>query len=240
MGFFDFLKRNKNVSEFPRAVPASASFPSPVSDPVSKLPGIPDLTTAASPSVASDEGPVAPWASETMPESPLVAMARIISGDDPVVVEGLRLLLEDESAFAASYTAWYQRVMDDDMSDSETERQRFLFTQWLIYNHEEGLNYGSYMDHKQQPESMLWDLQYVADRLDYPLRLRELPISENDGRSWEKQLEVVHTYISKHGYELVPLYDQWAGFHLFLTPEGGFSELYELGREVDFDFSYPF
>lgn len=76
-------------------------------------------------------------------------------------------------------------------------------------------NYGSYMDRKQQPEYVLDILQEVANVLGYSLRLLELPISENDGRPWEEHLEILNNYISDQGYELIPLYDQWTGFHLF-------------------------
>lgn len=218
MGFFDFLKRNKTASDFPTAAPASAAFPAPVSD--QELPPIEPAPDAS--------------------ESPLLAMARIVTGDDAVAVDGLRSFFEDESAFADANPAWYRDFTDDDMSVSETERQRLVFTRWLIDNHQERLYYGSYMDRKQQPEYMLDSLQWAADRLGYPLRLKDVPISEDDGRSWEEQLEIVDTYVSEQGYELVPLYDQWAGFYLFLAPQGGFNELYKLGRTVGFDFTYPF
>ncbi len=214
MGFFDFLKRNKSTPEFPTTAPASASSPPPVPSP---------------PESAPDAS-----------HYPLAEMARIVTGNDPVAVDGLRLFLEDESAFAAAHPAWYQRVMEDDMSVSETERLHFIFTRWLVDNYEDGLHYGSYMDRKQQPEYVLDILQEVANVLGYSLRLLELPISENDGRPWEEHLEILNNYISDQGYELVPLYDQWTGFHLFLAPQGGFNELYRLGRKVNFDFTYPF
>ncbi|MFT3942985.1 MAG: hypothetical protein QM705_04075 [Ancrocorticia sp.] len=223
MGFFDFLKRNKNISEFPVAAPAAASFPSPTS---SQAPGgsqqVPDTVNPA------------------LSESPLVAMARIVTGDDHVVVDELKLFLEDEQAFAAAHPAWYERFTDDDWTDSETERQHFAFTRWLISNHEEVLNYGAHMDRKEQPDILLWDLQDVADKLGFPLRLRELPISDDNGLHWEEQLKIVNRYVSEQGYELVPLYDQGEGFYLFLTRKGGFEALYKLGREVGFNFVYSF
>lgn len=241
MGFFDFLKRNKNVSEFPTAPPASASSPSPVSDSVSKLPEVPDLTTTPSPLVVRDQGLKPPRAPEpSVPELPLVAMARIVTGDDPMAVDGLRLFLEDEEAFAAAHPAWYLRVTADDMSVTDLERLYFIFTKWLIYNDEEGFSYGSYMDKKQQPEALLSILQEVADKLGYPLHLGDLSISWKDGRSWEEHFWALDEHISAQGYELIPLYDQWWGVHLFLTPRGGRDELYTLGRKVDFDFTYPF
>ncbi len=223
MGFFGFLKRQKSTPEFPAAAPASASFPPPTSR---QAPGssqrVPDT---AHPAVC---------------ESPLVAMARIVTGDDSVVVDELRLFLEDEQAFAAAHPAWYERFTDDDMTDSETERQHFVFTRWLISNYEEVLNYGAHMDRKEQPDIMLWDLQDVANKLGFPLRLRELPINNDDGLHWEEQLKIVDSYVSDQGYELVPLYDQGEGFYLFLTPKGGFEALYKLGREVNFNFVYTF
>lgn len=218
MGFLNFLKRNKKTSDFPTAAPASASFPAPVS---------------AQPSPPHEPAPDAS-------ESPLLAMARIVTGDDEVAVDGLRAFFEDESAFADANPAWYEDFTDDDMSVSETDRRRLVFTRWLIDNRQERLYYGSYMDRKQQPEYMLDSLQWAADRLGYPLRLKDVPISEDDGHPWEEQLEMVNSYVSEQGYELVPLYDEWAGYYLFLTPPGGFNQLSKLGHAVGFTFNYPF
>ena len=62
MGFFDFLKRNKSTPEFPTTAPASASSPPPVPSP---------------PESAPDAS-----------HYPLAEMARFVTGNDPVAVDG--------------------------------------------------------------------------------------------------------------------------------------------------------
>lgn len=73
-----------------------------------------------------------------------------------------------------------------------------------------------------------------------PLVAMDRIVNEDDRRPWEEQLEIVATYISEQGYELVPFDDQGNGFHLVLTPQDGFNELNKLGRKLNFDFSYSF
>lgn len=212
MGFFDFFKR-KDAPKAPPPEPAVEPEPAP--DPRSLL-RIPSELKA-----------------------PIMELASILTGGDQVAVDGLGLFIDDEEAFAAAYPEWYRDRTGWAMWTTDDEKTQTVFWWWLVRNNEVGFSYGLYIDRKQEANAAMSTLQEIADSLGYPVRPEDLGIPEDDEGLWEERLIVVDAHLSEHGYSLVPMYDGWTGWYLFLAPEDQMNRVYELARQIGFDTSYP-
>ncbi len=235
MGLFDIFRKRDQGDHGDLAGPSAQPdlFPNPISPPA-PVPAS-NAPYQPSPMLKPEASPRAPGATVT-DFSPLIEAAAIISGNDPRVIEDITLLVENEEGFAATYPRWYEE-MDIGFGDLDPrERYLNLFAYWMV-GYDTDFTYGAYIDWKEAPENILWQLCRAVKKLRYPLDLDVTAFSGDE--TTEESLAMIDAYLDECGYALVHLDTESDCYHLFIVPRSDVPRLFGLGRAVNVDFMMP-
>lgn len=241
MGLFDIFRKRDQGGHGdlagPPAQPDLFASPAPEPAPIAPEPA-PPAPYSPSPVVAPEPSPSAPNApgATAADFSPLIEAAGIISGNDPRVIEDITLLVENEEGFAAAYPSWYEE-MDIGFGDLDPrERYMNLFAYWMV-GYDTDFTYGAYIDWKEAPEDILWQLRRAVKKLGYPLDVDAVVFSGEE--STQEGLAMIDAYLDERGYALVHLDTESDCYHLFIVPRSDVPRLFALGRAVNVDFMMP-
>lgn len=169
--------------------------------------------------------------------TPLVEMAAIITRDDPRVAEDIALLVADPGEFRSRHETWFDEMSYPWPDSPGSEDMLFVFAYWLV-GYETPHAYGVYIDWKEAPGDIVWQLRPVLTSLGVAIDVSGERFDESEGDTWSALVRIAQR-LEAAGCTLAIIDTMSDCYHLYVVPSASYPRLVALAESVRFRVYVP-